>query len=124
VRRLLRGARTAGPVAKAVPILPSADLDRTATFYRAVGMEEVERYEGYLRMAFLGVELHFTSGEGSAGTGQAFVLVRDAGRLWKQLKSQEVAGLGPVEDHAHGLREFVVIDPDGNRIRVGSPIAD
>jgi hypothetical protein len=29
-----------------------------------------------------------------------------------------------VEDREHGLREFVVTDPDGNRIRVGSPIPD
>ena len=56
--------------------------------------------------------------------GEAFVLVPDAGRLWKQFKSEGVAGLGPVEDRSHGLREFVVTDPDGNRIRVGSPTPD
>ena len=42
----------------------------------------------------------------------------------KQFKSEGVAGLGPVEDRSHGLREFVVTDPDGNRIRVGSPTPD
>jgi uncharacterized glyoxalase superfamily protein PhnB len=42
--------------------------------------------------------------------------------LWKQLKSQGASGLGPVEDQPYGLREFVVVDPDGNKIRVGSPI--
>jgi uncharacterized glyoxalase superfamily protein PhnB len=77
---------------------------------------------GYLLMGFRGVELHFTTEPGVAGRGQAFVLVPDAGRLWKQLKSQGAPGLGPVEDREHGLREFVVTDPDGNQIRVGSPI--
>jgi uncharacterized glyoxalase superfamily protein PhnB len=42
--------------------------------------------------------------------------------LWKQLKSQGASGLGPVEDQPYGLREFVVVDPDGNKIRVGSHI--
>jgi uncharacterized glyoxalase superfamily protein PhnB len=69
-----------------------------------------------------GTKSHFTSEAGAAAAGQAFVLVPDAGRLWKQLKSQGAPGLGPVEDREHGLREFVVTDPDGNRIRVGSPI--
>jgi len=115
-------ARPEGPVARTIPILPSADLDRTSAFYRSAGMEEVARYEGYLLMGFRGVELHFTAEPGAAGAGQAFVLVPDAARLWKQLKSQDAPGLGPVEDREHGLREFVVTDPDGNRIRVGSPI--
>jgi hypothetical protein len=30
--------------------------------------------------------------------------------------------LGRVEDREHGLRGFVVTDPDGNQIRVGSAI--
>ena len=115
-------ARTTAPVARTIPILPSTDLDRTAGFYRSAGMEVVARYEGYLLMGFRGVELHFATEPGAAGAGRALVLVPDAGRLWKQLKSQGVPGLGPVEDREHGLREFVVTDPDGNRIRVGSTI--
>jgi catechol 2,3-dioxygenase-like lactoylglutathione lyase family enzyme len=106
----------------AIPILPSADLDRTAEFYRALGMAEVEQHEGYLLMHAGPVELHFTSGEGSPGHGEAFLHVPTAAMLWKRLKSQDVAGLGPLEDQPYGLREFVVVDPDGNRIRVGSLI--
>jgi predicted enzyme related to lactoylglutathione lyase len=94
-----------------------------AAFYQGFGMEEVARSEGYLIMGLLGVELHFSHREGSAA-GEAFVMVPDAGRLWKRFKSQGAAGLGPVEDQPDGPREFVVTDPDGNRIRVGSPIPD
>jgi catechol 2,3-dioxygenase-like lactoylglutathione lyase family enzyme len=112
-----------GPVGRSIPILPSTDLDRTAAFYRRVGMQEVARYEGYLLMGLQGVELHFTADPSGDG-GQAFVLVPNARRLWKRLKSQDAPGLGPVEDRDHGLREFVVTDPDGNRIRIGSPLSD
>jgi hypothetical protein len=78
----------------------------------------------YLIMGFLGVELHFSHREGMVTAGEAFVMVSDAGRLWKRYRSQDAPGLGPVEDQPHGLREFLVTDPDGNRIRVGSPIPD
>jgi catechol 2,3-dioxygenase-like lactoylglutathione lyase family enzyme len=110
------------PFAKAIPILPSADLNRTVEFYRTLGMVDIKRYEGYLLMQAGPVELHFSSIGGMPTPGEAFIHVRDAGMLWKQLKSQGASGLGPVEDQPYGLREFVVVDPDGNKIRVGSPI--
>jgi hypothetical protein len=84
-------------------------------------MEEIARYQGYLVMRLADVELHFSSHDASTAAAEAFVLVPDAGRLWKQWRSRDVAGLGPMQDRPHGLREFVVTDPDGNRIRVGSP---
>ena len=114
------------PVGIAIPILPSADLDRTARYYRGLGLEVTGRYDGYLVLNAGPAEMHFTSdGDGDvAAPGQAFVHVADARRLWKQLKAADVAGIGPVEDQPHGLREFVATDPDGNRIRVGSPVDD
>jgi hypothetical protein len=87
-------------------------------------MQEIARYDGYLLMGLQGAELHFVTDPDAAGKGRAFVMVPDARRLWKQLKSQNLPGLGTVEDQEHRLREFVVTDPDGNRIRVGSPIRD
>ena len=110
--------------ARTIPILPSTDLDRTSEFYQTFGLEEIARYERYLLMGMAGIELHFSSRAESTVAGEAVVLVPDAGRLWKQLKSRDVAGLSPVEDQPYGLREFVVTDPDGNRIRVASPTPD
>lgn len=111
-----------GPVGMAIPILRSADLDRTAAFYQVLGLQVTGRYDGYLVLNAGPAEMHFTSDGDLEAPGQAFVHVADASRLWKQLNSAAVPGIGPVEDQPHGLREFVVTDPDANRIRVGSPI--
>jgi len=116
----------------AIPILPSADLDRTIAFWRPVGFEVVQRFDGYLVTHADGVELHFaadTGGESSDDAaavrpGAAFVHVKDALALWKRLRSADLAGVGPVEDQDYGLREFAVTDPDGNRVRFGSPLPD
>jgi catechol 2,3-dioxygenase-like lactoylglutathione lyase family enzyme len=126
---LLTGDRR-GTFRSAIPILPSADLDRTVGFWRPIGFEVVERFDGYLVTHADGVELHFTvdagrdplGGLGGQRPGSAFVHVQDALALWKRLGTADVAGVGPVEEHDHGLREFVVTDPDGNRVRFGSPI--
>jgi catechol 2,3-dioxygenase-like lactoylglutathione lyase family enzyme len=116
-----RIARSAGPATLAIPILYSTDLDRTAAYYGPLGLKVRERHDSYLVMRAGPVELHFTSGHPASAPGQAFLHVPDAGKLWKELQGRSVAGVGPLEDHPSGLRMFEVTDPDGNRIRVGSP---
>ena len=104
----------------AIPILYSTDLDRTATYYGPLGLKVIERHDAFLVMRTGSAELHFASGHVSPAPGQAFLHVPDAGKLWKDLQGLGVVDVGPLEDRPSGLREFVVTDPDGNRIRVGS----
>jgi catechol 2,3-dioxygenase-like lactoylglutathione lyase family enzyme len=121
---LLRGLGIGGPgdgPRAAIPILPSADLDRTAAFYVAAGFTESERYVGYLLLHHSGVELHFTL-EADPAPAQCFLHVGDATKLWKQLRHRGVAGVGPIANQDYGLREFVLTDPDGNRVRIGGPL--
>ncbi|MFR9779505.1 bleomycin resistance protein [Micromonospora sp. MS34] len=119
--RRLTGSRTdAGPRA-AIPILASTDLDRTAAFYTAAGFTETARHPGYLLMHTGGVELHFSLEPDNATPGQCFIHVTDALKLWKRLRHRATTGVGPIADQDYGLREFVLTDPDGNRVRFGSP---
>jgi catechol 2,3-dioxygenase-like lactoylglutathione lyase family enzyme len=111
-----------GPGAQAgIPILPSADLARTAEFYAAVGFTETGRYESYLLLNRDGVEIHFAL-EDSPAPGQCFLFMGDALTVWKQLRHDGASGVGPIADQDYGLREFVLTDPDGNRVRFGSPL--
>jgi len=32
-----------------------------------------------------------------------------------------VDGVGEIADQDYGLREFILADPDGNQVRIGSP---
>jgi hypothetical protein len=119
---LRRWRRPAGPGAVlAIPILRSADLDGTAGFYAVVGFTEAARYEGYLLLRNGPVELHFAQ-PGASAPGECFIHVGDALMLWKQLRHHGVNGVGPVADQDYGLREFVLTDPDGNRVRIGSRV--
>ena len=115
-----RITRSVESATMAIPVLYSTDLDRTASYYGPLGLRVSERHDTYLVMRAGPVELHFSSGQLAPAPGQAFLHVADAGKLWQELQGRSVTGLGPVEDHPSGLREFVVTDPDGNRIRVGS----
>jgi hypothetical protein len=108
-------------VRAAIPVLPSADLGRTAAFYAPVGFVESERHEGYLLLHGGGVELHFAHHD-VVTPGGCFVHVSDAVKLWNQLRHLGVDGVGPIAEQDYGLREFVLTDPDGNQVRIGSPL--
>jgi len=44
--------------------------------------------------------------------------------IWRDsegLKDRGIAGAAKITKPEYGLRELVVTDPDGNRIRLGSP---
>jgi uncharacterized glyoxalase superfamily protein PhnB len=72
-------------------------------------------------VSFDGVEVHF-SRQDVVTPGTCFLHAVDAMKLWKQLRHQGVDGVGEIADQDYGYREFVLTDPDGNRIRFGSPL--
>lgn len=113
-----------GTVNSAIAILPSTDLDRTIAFWRPLGFDVIGRYDGYLVTHADGVEIHFSRDQDAAAGAPArvFLHVQDAADLFTRLQSEHVAGLEPLQDQDYGLREFVITDPDGNRIRIGSSL--
>jgi catechol 2,3-dioxygenase-like lactoylglutathione lyase family enzyme len=118
---LRRGGR--GELLAVKPILPVRDLTRTEAFYARLGLAATLRHPDYLIMNVGDVELHFGREDAPTPTS-SYIDARDAGRFWKQLRSAGVEGLGGVEDFDYGMREFVITDPDGNRVRIGSPLPD
>jgi catechol 2,3-dioxygenase-like lactoylglutathione lyase family enzyme len=111
-----------GDLRIAIPILPSADLNRTAEFYSALGLTVSGRFDGYLLLNSGPVELHFTDDPNHVnGPSSCFIQVANATKLWKQLQESGLAGVGTPEETSYGPVEFDITDPDGNRIRLGSP---
>lgn len=117
--RFLNRAQAPHAVTAAIPILPSSDLDRSAAFYARAGFADAERHDGYLLLYNDGVELHFAHHD-TVTPSTCFVHVTDATKMWKQLRDLGVDGVGEIADQDYGLREFVLTDPDGNRVRIGS----
>ena len=56
-------------------------------------------------------------------TSACYLHVDDAQALFEEWSATGVKGrLHPPEDTEYGLREFAHVDPDGNLLRVGSPL--
>ncbi|AZC13115.1 VOC family protein [Microbacterium sp. ABRD28] len=119
----------------AVPILLSRDLRRTLRFYEALGFEDrgsrpPEEWH-YLILARGDIALHFSEDpelDPLTTASMCYLCVDDAESLYEQWRAHVVpdAATGhritPPATTEYGLVEFALVDPDGNLVRVGSPL--
>ena len=121
------------PYDLAIPILPSRSVSDTVAFYKRFGFEggAHEFDSGYAILRRGAVELHFFAhkelvpAESSAG---CYIRVADVESFYRSWSSSQLPRAGiprmtGLEDKPWGLREFVVIDLDGNLVRIGQIIA-
>jgi catechol 2,3-dioxygenase-like lactoylglutathione lyase family enzyme len=120
---------------RAVPILPSRDLEETLAFYERLGFElrgaPIETYR-YLIVGRGTIELHFWDApnvDPLTTDASCYLRVRDADALHREwaaigVTTDPATGsrlVAPV-DAEYGMREFALVDPSGNLLRVGSPL--
>ncbi|MDH4144908.1 MAG: VOC family protein [Acidimicrobiia bacterium] len=110
-------------------ILPVRDLVAAAAHYRALGFA-VEAFQGDAPYAFASwgpVDLHLAGSAGldpATNSSMAYLYVDDADALYARWRAAGVAGRLVVPlDTDYGLREGAHVDPDGNLLRFGSPLA-
>jgi catechol 2,3-dioxygenase-like lactoylglutathione lyase family enzyme len=115
------------------PILPSRDLEATAGFYEELGFERRGLWPGeYLIVMRWDLGLHFFHHpqlDPWTSIAGCYLYVKDADALHAEFAALGLpdSGIprlhGTPEDADHGLREFAVVDPDGNLLRIGSFLA-
>jgi catechol 2,3-dioxygenase-like lactoylglutathione lyase family enzyme len=119
----------------AVPILPGRNLGETLAFYERLGFEN--RGAGpweewnYLIIGRGGIELHFYGApevDPLTTDGMCYLRVPDADALhaeWEAVGIPRIPATGsrlePPVLTDYGMREFALVDPSGNLLRVGSP---
>jgi catechol 2,3-dioxygenase-like lactoylglutathione lyase family enzyme len=116
------------------PILPSRDLSATAEFYARLGFERSGMWpDEYLIVTRDDIGLHFFLApdvDPSSSIAGCYLYVSDADALFAEfsrvrLPLEGIPRLhGPPHDTDYGLREFAVVDHDGNLLRIGSSVAD
>ena len=109
-----------------IPVLPSLDLDETIQFYKRLGFKVWSRHEGdYAILAREGQELHFFL-MGNLVPSESFFgcywRVDDADALYAEFLAAGLPDLHPMEDKPWGMKEFAIIDPHRNLIRIGQEI--
>jgi catechol 2,3-dioxygenase-like lactoylglutathione lyase family enzyme len=115
----------------AIPILPSRSLQSTLAFYRRLGFEgELVEGDAYAILSRGDLELHFfphtelVPAESWAG---CYLRVADVETLHKDfvaagLPARGIPRMDAIENKPWGMREFAIVDEDGNLLRVGQVV--
>ena len=115
------------PTDQAIPSLPSRSMRDTAAFYRQLGFDAELVGAAYAIVRHGPVELHFFAhdalrpAESSAG---CYLRVADVARVYEAFLAADLPRTGiprqdALSDTPWGMREFALVDPDGNQIRIG-----
>ena len=116
--------------ATAIPVLPCRNLDETVAFYGRLGFElifEQEEPDPYAILGWGEVELHFFGHDGldpATSVARCYLRVDDADVVYRSWRTLDLPAAGlpriaEIADRPWGMREFEVLDPDGNCVRVG-----
>ncbi|MBY6264060.1 VOC family protein [Azospirillum sp. 412522] len=116
---------------RVAPILPVRDVRAALAHYRSLGFT-VTAYDeaaadpiyGFLDRDGVGLHLALVPDLDPERSAVAcYLYVGDADALHAAWQAAKAGGrLTEVADTPYGLREFAHIDPDGNLLRVGSPM--
>lgn len=109
---------------RAAPIFPVRDVRAALAFYARIGFD-VRPYSGggYGFASREGVEIHLGEvADGRRHPASAYVHVADADRVAAEWRAADAEVHGP-QDTEWGQHEGALVDPDGNVIRFGTPIA-
>jgi predicted enzyme related to lactoylglutathione lyase len=114
----------AGRCQSVCPILPTSDVGRAVKFYESLGFQ-VAVYGDFVMTKRDGIELFLSlrpDHDPKRTASCLFVRVDDANVLHAHWQTNGVGDeIKPLRDTDYGMREFAVIDPDGNMMLFGSP---
>jgi catechol 2,3-dioxygenase-like lactoylglutathione lyase family enzyme len=110
-------------VVDSTPILPVIEMAATVAFYEAAGFE-VRQYDGGYAFVSVDDESVFDLDRvdrlhGAAANGAGCYLIVGDVEEWHHRLSILDLPVTSLEDQPWGMREFALIDPNGNTIRIG-----
>jgi hypothetical protein len=116
----------------AIPTLPSRSVPDTLVFYRRLGFDGkiVGGGDSYAILTRGAIEIHFFThselhpAESSAGCYVRVLDVRDIFESFAlaKLSRKGIPRMDQLEDKPWGMREFAIVDPDGNLLRIGQTL--
>lgn len=114
----------------AIPILPGRSLPATIAFYERLGFDGEIVGQAYAILTRGDLEIHFFEyPEVNAAISHAgcYLRVADVDALYEafqaaHLPPQGIPRMDKLENKPWGMREFAVIDEDGNLLRIGKVI--
>lgn len=115
-----------GVAGLAIPVLPAGDWNESVAFWSRLGFEIEGPHHDYVVARRGELEVHLYADTGiDCFTNNSFCYLRvdNAAALRAEWQEAGVVPLAAMEDKPWGMREFHVVDPAGNLVRVGQFIS-
>lgn len=113
----------------AIPILPSRSLRETVAFYQRLGFEgDVHSFNNAYAILRRGaIEIHFftyTELKPAESCAGCYLRVLDVESIYQAFKLAKlprggIPRMDTLETKPWAMREFAIVDPDGNLLRIG-----
>jgi catechol 2,3-dioxygenase-like lactoylglutathione lyase family enzyme len=111
---------------KTAPVLASLDIDKSVLFYTSkLGFKSTSHDPGYGIVVRDEIVIHFWKCNDKVfpENTSCYVYVQQVDQLYHEMQSAGVIHPhGALEDKPWGMREFAILDEDGNLIRLGQAI--
>lgn len=108
-----------------IPIFYVMNVDASLEFYtRVLGFTVCFRSGTYAGLQLGKQELHLTDPSEPrqvAGAGSAYVICDAVDSYFETISAAGAVPRSQPQDRGYGLRDFALLDPDGNQLTFGSP---
>lgn len=113
----------------AIPVLASLDIFESVDFYQTkLGFDKVGwKDKDYAVIGRDHIEIHFwrCKDKKIPKNTSCYIQVHDVDGLYQEMKAAGVVHPnGPLANQPWGMREFAILDDDGNMIKFGQNISD
>ncbi|WP_310395591.1 hypothetical protein [Hymenobacter sp.] len=123
-----------------IPLLPCRSIKETLEFYQAIGSQITYKQKApnnYIGLKIAGVEIHFFGMKQikpNANFSSCYLVMNDIDVYYNLCKEglKELFGKIPIKGIPRinqlkdmpifGVRQFIIVDPSGNYLRIGQPI--
>ena len=106
-----------------VPVFQVRNLNAAVRFYtKVLGFTESFRYGTYVGLRMGSCEIHVCppdADDSRVGGGNAYLICDDVDAYFRKIKAAGARVTREPGDRVYGMRDFVVLDPDGNRLTFG-----
>lgn len=111
----------------AVPVLASLNIAKSVAFYQSkLGFDRIGYQDkDYAVVCRDKIEIHFWKCKNKIHpeNTSCYIRVKDVDGLYEEMKTVNVVHPnGPLKSQAWGIREFAILDADGNMIKFGENI--
>ena len=111
-----------------IPVFHVADVDLSVSFYTSVlGFVQSFSFGTYRGIKMGNSEIHITlpgDFQPRIGGGTAYVICDEVDSYYATIVGRGARPINEPGDRMYGLRDFVVLDPDGNQLTFGKDIEE